>query len=117
MSDEKVPLLGQNEEQEAPEEESGPVLDVQTAFIVFLTKEGTYAASADINIPVVPERAATGNDMLLGCMSVQNEIVVQNTAAVAAEMVVMRQMQLAQQAMQARQNQEILAKLPPGLAR
>lgn len=110
-------LLGQEREQETPEEEGGPVVDVQTAFIVFLTKEGTFAASTDINLPIVPERVATGNDMLLGCSSVRDEIIVQNTAAVTAQMTVNAQMQLAQQAMQARQNQDILARLPQGLAR
>lgn len=109
MSDTNVPLLGQ----EKNEEQAAPVIEVQTAFIIFLTKEGTFAASSDINLPLVTDRVATGNDMLMGVTSVRDEIIVQNTAG----LVTMAQMQLAQQAMNARANQEILSKLPPGLAR
>jgi|SRR5215469_4194510 len=110
-------LLELPQEDAAEPTADGPVIECQTAFLIFLTKEGTYAASSDINLPLVPDRVATGNDMLLGVGSVRDEIIVQNTAAVTAQMMINAQVQLAQQAMNARQNQEILSKLPPGLAR
>lgn len=43
---------------------------VQTAFLVYLTEEGTWIGNWDINTPVVPARMAGPDDMKAGCSCV-----------------------------------------------
>jgi len=74
---------------------------VQTAFLVYLTPDGTWIGNWDINTPVVPERPAGPDDMKAGCSCVvldaQTGEIAQQTAMTVMAMLAGagRQMQVA----------------------
>lgn len=49
-------------------------VEVQTAFLVYLTDEGTWVGNWDINTPIVPKRPAGPDDMKSGCACVMMDV-------------------------------------------
>lgn len=76
-------------------------VEVQTAFLVYLTDEGTWVGNWDINTPIVPKRPAGPDDMKAGAscvvMDVHTGEIAQQTAMMVMGMLAGagRQMQAA----------------------
>lgn len=72
-----VPLLGQNNS--GQNEEEAQELNVTTAWLVYLTPDGQYAVSGDINIPVIPERGPTRDEIIAGSHVAIKDLTIQET--------------------------------------
>ena len=114
----EVPELGKSAatQRAAEEAEEDSVLEAESAFLVIKNKEGMYMMSLDINVPITVERQATLPEVKAALHVVLDDLRTQETAAVAAQNVVMHQMQMAAKLADARANQQLLSNLPAGLA-
>lgn len=114
----EVPELGKSaaNERAAAEAEEDAVLEAESAFLVIKNKEGVFMLSLDINAPLTVERQATLPEIKAALHVVLDDLRAQETAAVAAQNVVMHQMQMAAKLADARANQQLLSNLPQGLA-
>lgn len=84
-----------------PEEEVIDVIEAQTAFLVFTTKEGNTVLTADINTPITVERPPTSHEVKGALYVVLSDFAVSETALNTAQMTVNTQMQMAAQARRA----------------
>lgn len=82
-----------------------------TAFLVVISADGTAAAYADVNMPVVLEREPTLNEMYTGAAQVMKDVQIMQLTQNVVQNVVGGMMQVAQQQMQAVQNQQLAAKV------
>lgn len=114
----EVPELGKSaaNQRAAEEAEEDTVLEAESAFLIVKNKEGLYMMSLDINVPINVERQATLPEVKAALHVVLDDLITQETAALAAQGVVMHQMQMAAKLADARANQQILGNLPAGLA-
>ncbi len=123
-----MPLLAPNGERvslpDRPADEpevQGPV-ECVTAFVVYQLPDGRWQAADDLDVPLVPGRKPIPDEIYAGCSVITKDTIVHESAVVAAklvipntaEAVVQRQLQLGQQAMQARENAMIQQKLEAG---
>ena len=109
MADTNVSLLGQQQDTG-----DSPVIEAVTAFLVYQTESGVVAFTTNINLPVTTEREANGNDMLTMVTAVRDEIIMTNTAMLAAQNTMAAQMHQIQQLQEAQRNQQLLAGLGQG---
>lgn len=113
----EVPALGKSAAAERVEESKPQeVLEAETAFLVIKSNDGRYMISLDINMPINVEKESTLSEVKGALHSVLDDLNNQETAALAAQNVVMHQMQMARRITEAQQNQQIIEGLPQGLA-
>jgi hypothetical protein len=91
--------------EEHPEDAPDSGLDVVTAFIVYITKEGQVIGTPDINVKLNPERPPTNDDFFSGASVVVKDI----QAITTAEQTVALQSRLAQQMAHMQQQQQLAA--------
>lgn len=104
-------LLGQKTEQiqqNKPEE-----VEYATAFMVLVTKDGNYVLEPNINKAIITERPPTPHEIKGSLATIMQEIASQETAIMSAEFTVNRQMQMARQAYEQQQNQQLLQQMKP----
>lgn len=107
----EVPLLGQDKEEKELE-----LVEADAAFLV-MVKDGQVVMSTDINIPITVERQPTLHEIRGACYNVLTDLQNQETAMQSAQHTVNFQLQAARQMSEARTNQQLLEKLPGGLAK
>lgn len=59
-------------------------MPVQTAFLIYMTREGQWVGNWDINLPIVPDRPAGPDDMKAGCACVMSDVQTGEIASQAA---------------------------------
>lgn len=96
----EIPLLGQNNTHTHKEPE---VVQARCAFLVYLTKEGAYVMTPDINTPLVTERLVHQDEALAACHVVAGNLQAQQNAAISMQ----AQMGMAQAAMNQRAAQQL----------
>jgi hypothetical protein len=97
----EIPLLGQNHSHPHKEPE---IVEARCAFLVYLTKEGAYVMTPDINTPLTTERLVHQDEALAACHVVAANLEAQQAAALTVQ----TQMGMAQAAMNARASQQLL---------
>jgi hypothetical protein len=102
----EIPLLGQNNHQHPHKEPE--IVEARCAFLVYITKEGQTVMTPDINTPLTTERLVHQDEALAACHVVAANLQAQQGAA----MMMQAQMGMAQAAMNARANQEVLKGTP-----
>lgn len=102
-------LRDQAAQEDAVEDlERDDIIDVRTAFLVFVDKDGQTIMTHDVNLPVRPEHTPTPDEVYAACSVVAKDITVQETTARTVQgMVQMAQMQM-QAAQQAQMQQQLL---------
>ena len=101
-----IPLLGQNNS--GHNEEETEELNVTTAFLVFLTPDGQYQVSPDINIPIVPERGPTRDEIVAGSHIVIKDMQIQETLENIPPVLMQFQQVMMQRAQDAQLQQQVL---------
>lgn len=92
--------------QELPE-----VVEARSAFLVFITDDGLYGVSSDINIPITTKRPATQPEIKAALSVTLDTMNNQEVAIQAAQQVMNMQMQVAQAVKNAQDSQAVLGKL------
>ena len=101
-----IPLLGQNNS--GHNEEKAAELNVKTAFLVYLTDDGQYAVSGDINIPIVPERGPTRDEIVAGSHVVIKDMQIQETLENIPPVLMQFQQVMAKRMQDAQLQQEVM---------
>lgn len=79
-------------------EDVNDALDVTTAFIVFINKDGSYGLTQDVTAKFAPDRMATGDDVYAACSVALSDLQAGKSAQLtAAHMAQLGQMMQAQQ--------------------
>lgn len=98
LTDEEQALLDQMAENENPDDYKQPVT---TAFVVVLSRDGDVSIAHDLNLPIVPDRQATPEDILGAVTNVKVDVET-HIAALKVQQVMMATSQaLAQQQQEA----------------
>ena len=108
----EVPLLT-GELVEKPEE-TIVFTAARTAFLVYIKDSGEVVISGDINLPIVTEREPTPHEIFNALSTVLKDIVRDETAVQAANVVIAQQMSLMRQAQDMQQNAQIMSRIQPG---
>lgn len=95
----EIPLLGQNR----PAQKIPEVVEARCAFLVYLTKEGQYVMTPDINTPLTTERLVHQDEALAACHVIGINLQAQQNAALTVQ----AQAGMAQAVMNMRASQEI----------
>jgi hypothetical protein len=129
MADEKKIIIADNDRVKAADVQPGddvkgpPILEVDTAFIVFRTRQGDIQVTGDMNAAIVADRQPSRDDVRGHCAVVIQDFGTQDTAALTSDMTIGKLMAAQQQAMQQAQAQAAMqaigdpTKVPPGLLR
>lgn len=102
--------LDKRQAAETPVEEPN-LIEAETAFLVFRTKEGAYGVSGNINIPLTVEKEPTLTDIKAALYTTLSDLTREETAILAAQHVYNMQMQLVRQSMNEQLNQQVLNKV------
>jgi len=95
----------------AVKEESGTsedYIEATTAFIIFIRDDGTVIMTPNLSTPIVSARQPSINEVYSSCGIVMKDIRNQESAAMAAQFVVNRQMQMAAEMRDAQLSQQAL---------
>lgn len=103
------------EQPEVPE--TIELVDAEFAILIYRNRDGSLVVSPDINVPVEVERQASTDELKATLSKILDDIKAQEMAALTAQLVVQQQMAMAMQMQRAKENQQILSQLPPGLAK
>lgn len=92
-------------------------INVLTAFMIVITPEGEVGVIADINAPVVPLRAPTGDEIYGALHTAAHKLSAGSVASMAANEVMAGMQRAGQQMAEAQANARVQAKLPAGFKR
>jgi hypothetical protein len=97
-----VPDLGgsaarQRREEKQQQPDAPEILEVETAFLMYRTKDGKVILTEDLNSPVKTERQIIPEEMLTMMYIASESIKSQQTAQMTADLIMTRNMQIAQQ--------------------
>ncbi|MFI9271824.1 hypothetical protein ACIGXM_14055 [Kitasatospora sp. NPDC052896] len=84
---------------------------VTTAFLILQTEQGEWEATPDLDMPLQPSRPASVSDMKHGAAEVVSDIEASKIAAMAAQLTIQQQMQMAASIRNRAEEQAIRSKL------
>lgn len=84
-------------QQKEQESKAPEILEVETAFIMYRTKDGNVVLTEDLNVPLKTERQIIPQEMLTMMYIASESIKSQQVAQMTADVIMARNMQIAQQ--------------------
>lgn len=105
-----VPLLGQQPQQQTNTPSEKPI-EYTTAFMVLVSKDGTYELETDINRVITTDRIPTSHEIKGSMSTILSDMESQESAMLAAQMTVGNLMAQAQRMQEAQQNAQIMGKV------
>jgi hypothetical protein len=98
-----------------PEDAPDPRTPVVTAFLVYVTREGVYMGTPDLNMLLAPDRLPTLDDMYAAVSVIKKDLAAIESAQQSVKYQAQMVQQMASQNAQRQQTQQILNTLPPNL--
>lgn len=86
---------------------------VTTAFVVYQTPEGQWAATADLSVDLNPDRQSTMDDIVAGAAAVQVGVIAQQTAMTTLVMMNQQAQALQQHAIQQQEAAKVSSLIDP----
>lgn len=102
-------LLGQEKSEEAP-----AIKEYDSGFLVLTDDAGNFYLEMDINAPVTTKRQATGSEVKGALSTILMDMQTQETAILASDLMIAKQMNMARQAYEQQQSQAILQQVTRG---